>query len=69
MNGKTETALRIIAGLRPAWVHWKLFMNDEPPKRDKSLQTAAKYQDDLSVQVRLAACKHVTECLNRALPS
>lgn len=55
---KMETALRVIAGVSPAWAQWKVFFEYEPvPKRDKVVQTAANYQDGLSALVRAEACQ------------
>ncbi|MEE8607937.1 MAG: hypothetical protein V3S55_10040 [Nitrospiraceae bacterium] len=54
---KTETALRVIAGVSPAWAQWKMFFDTPPPKRDKVVDTAAAYQDRLSIKVRLEACR------------
>ena len=56
---KTETALRVIAGVQPAWAQWKSFFGDALPKRDKVVETAAAYQERMSALVRLEACRYV----------
>ena len=60
---KTEMALRVIAGLTPAWTRWRLFFEDDPvPLRgDKHDESMAAYQSRISIQVRLKACEWLAD--------
>lgn len=65
---KTETALEIIAGLQPAWVSWRLFLEETPiPPRDKGIETARVYQERLGILVRKEVCRWLSKHLD-ALP-
>ena len=65
---KTLKALQIIAGIQPAWAHWKLFIDEEVPKYDKT-EGVQKYQDALSTRVRAVVCTWLAERLNEVLSS
>ena len=56
---KTRASFRIIAGIRPAWVQWRVFYpNEEVPARDKELgESVQQYHDRVGILVRQAACE------------
>lgn len=59
---KIETALRVIAGITPAWAQWKVFFEDQPhPERDKGIELVGEYHDRISAIVRNEACRWMAE--------